>query len=78
MKIQYPARITYIEDERSFLVEFPDLKGCLTEGSTHEEALANAEEALSGYLSSITDRGIAIPAPLKQMGSDLRLIDYER
>ena len=33
-----------------YLIEFPDLRGCLTEGKTVQEALDNAREALSGWL----------------------------
>lgn len=32
-------------------VEFPDLEGCITFGSDWEEALANAEDALAGWLA---------------------------
>lgn len=59
--LAYPARIRYDRDDRAYLVEFPDLPGCLTYGSTKAEALANAEEALSGYLASIFERGFVLP-----------------
>jgi antitoxin HicB len=77
MKIRYPAKITYVKEDKSFLVEFPDLKGCLTEGSTLEEALKNAREALTGYLSSIFERGYAIPKPSKGKGKNVHLVEPE-
>ncbi|MBI4608226.1 MAG: type II toxin-antitoxin system HicB family antitoxin [Candidatus Rokubacteria bacterium] len=61
--LAYPARIRYHRADRAYLVEFPDLPGCLTYGTTKAEALANAEEALSGYLASIFDRGFVLPRP---------------
>lgn len=75
--IYYPAKITYDKSDKSFLVEFPDLKGCLTEGKTLEDALKNAREALSGYLSSIFERGFSIPEPSLLKGKNIYLIEPE-
>lgn len=77
MKIRYPAKITFIRSDKRYLVEFPDLKGCLTEGETQEDALKNAKEALTGYLASIFERGYAIPKPSKARGKAIHLIEPE-
>ncbi|RJO71132.1 MAG: type II toxin-antitoxin system HicB family antitoxin [Myxococcales bacterium] len=61
-KIQYYARLTP-QEEGGFLVEFPDLPGCLTEGDSLEDALANAREALSGWLYVAVKEDDDIPAP---------------
>ena len=37
-------------DEGGFTVYVPSLPGCISEGDTIEEALANIEEALALYL----------------------------
>ena len=34
MKVLYPAKISYSKEDKSYLVEFPNLEGCLTEGAT--------------------------------------------
>jgi len=39
----------------------PALKGCHTTGSSEQEALSNAEEAISLYLESLTAHGEPIP-----------------
>src|SRR3989338_498232 len=75
--IYYPAKITYDKEDKSFLVEFPDLEGCLTEGETLDAALKNAKEALSGYLASIFDRGFAITEPSQLKGKNIHLIEPE-
>lgn len=74
-RIFYPARITYQKEDKSYLVEFPDLEGCLTEGETLEEALQNAREALTGYLASIFDRGFKIPEPSTLKGKSIYQIE---
>jgi predicted RNase H-like HicB family nuclease len=44
-------------------VSFPDLPGCISAGSTLEEALSMAEEALAGHFEAMADHGLEIPAP---------------
>ena len=52
--LEYPA-IVHTEAD-GYWIEFPDLKGCITEGDTMEELLYNAQEALSLYLESFENR----------------------
>jgi len=53
MKFVYPAIFT--EEAGNYIVEFPDLQGCLTYGETVEDALVQAEEALGGYLAVLLE-----------------------
>lgn len=75
--IEYPARFTR-EKEGGFSVVFPDLPGCITEGDSMEEAMANAREALTGYLESIDSRSLKIPRPSALKGRGIRLIAPEK
>jgi predicted RNase H-like HicB family nuclease len=50
------------EDDGGFHAFVPALKGCHTQGDTEEEALANAQEAISLYLESLKAHGDPIPA----------------
>lgn len=56
----YPA---IIHEEEGYWVEFPDLSGCFTNGSTLEETMEMAKEALGLYLVSLEENGQAIPVP---------------
>ena len=50
------------EDEDGFIVaECPSLPGCLSQGRTREEALANIKEAIEGYLASLRKHGDPLP-----------------
>ena len=51
-----------------YLVEFPDLPGCLTEGATVPDALTNAREALSGWLFVAIKHGDEIPTSRVRRG----------
>ncbi len=50
------------EEEGGYTVTVPALPGCITEGETIEEALANAREAITGYLKAMEKLGRPIPA----------------
>jgi antitoxin HicB len=78
MKIKYPSKIKYSETDNSYIVEFPDLPGCLTEGASLEEAKINAVEALTGYLASIFERNLKIPEPSIIKGRNIYQIEPER
>lgn len=45
-------------EEGGFVITFPALPGCITEGDTLEEARAMAADALHGYLESLAMDGI--------------------
>jgi predicted RNase H-like HicB family nuclease len=44
-----------------FVVEVPSLPGCISQGKTREEALANIEEAISLYIEVLQDRNEPVP-----------------
>ena len=48
-------------EEGSYTVTVPSLPGCITEGDTWEEAIANAREAIAGYIEALKALGKAIP-----------------
>lgn len=49
--------------DSDFGVEFPDFPGCISAGSTLEEALAMGREALSGHIRWMVAEGDPIPEP---------------
>ena len=46
-----------------YLIEFPDLPGCLSDGETIEETLANGMEAKSAWIKAMREAGRPIPDP---------------
>ena len=52
------------EDEGGgWLVEFPDLPGCMSDGETVEEAIANGEDAKCCWIAAMKEAGRPIPPP---------------
>ncbi len=48
-------------EEGSYTVRVPALPGCTTEGDTLEEAIANAREAILGWIEAARKHGDEIP-----------------
>lgn len=51
------------EKDGQFIAQFPDMTNVLTYGSSKEEAIEMAKDALDGILSVDIDNGFPIPAP---------------
>ena len=57
-----------------YTVEVPALPGCVTEGDTLEEAIANAREAIAGWIEDAEKHGEPIPeepAPMQAITIDV-------
>ncbi len=51
------------EEGGGWLVEYPDLPGCMSDGETIEEAIANAEDAKHCWIAAMEEAGRPIPPP---------------
>ncbi|MDP2787747.1 MAG: type II toxin-antitoxin system HicB family antitoxin [Pseudomonadota bacterium] len=51
------------EEGGGFLITFPDLPGCMSDGETETEAVANGRDAFIAVVSALHDMGREIPAP---------------
>lgn len=63
MKLPYRMEIVEDMDEGGYAVSFPDLKGCITCGSTIESAVVNAKDAKIAWLEAALESGCEIPEP---------------
>jgi predicted RNase H-like HicB family nuclease len=60
-------RVLIEEDEDGgFVAEVPALPGCISQGETREETLANIREAIQAYIESLHIDGLPIPAPITE------------
>jgi antitoxin HicB len=58
-------RVTIESDEDGvFVAECPALPGCISQGKTRDEAMANIRDAIQGYLESLKKHGKPIPKPV--------------
>ena len=49
-------------EDGGFVAEIPSLPGCVSQGETVEEALANVRDAMAVWLSGATEAGLRVPA----------------
>jgi antitoxin HicB len=58
-------RVIVEQDEDGiFVAEVPALPGCISQGTTRSEVLANIKDAVRGYLESLEKHGDPIPPPI--------------
>lgn len=60
---KYERIVFWSEEDRKWIVDVPELPGCMTDGSTAEEALENAEIVISEWLETAETLGREIPVP---------------
>ena len=63
LNLPYRMEITPDIDEGGYVVSYPELVGCLSQGETIEEAINNAQEAKKEWLLATLEDGMTIPKP---------------
>ena len=66
MKYIYTAVFTPNEDNTNFYARIPDLPGCITTGSSLQDAINQITDAASGWLVVAEDEGFNINPPTPQ------------
>jgi antitoxin HicB len=61
---QFTVRPLSKEEGGGYLVEYPDIPGCMSDGATIEEAIKNGREALRDCLDVFQESGRRIPKPI--------------
>ena len=52
--------ILYPGEDGYWVAECPSFPGCVSQGKTKEEALANIREAIEGYIAALEEDGLSI------------------
>jgi len=67
-------RVLIQQDEDGiFVAECPNLPGCVSQGRTREEVLANIKDAMKGYLDSLQKHAEPVPPPIREELVELNL-----
>ncbi len=61
--IRYEIIIYWSEEDQAFIAEVPELPGCMADGATYQEALANAEIVIQEWIETARELGRLIPEP---------------
>jgi predicted RNase H-like HicB family nuclease len=61
--MRYELIIYWSKADQSFVVEVPELPGCMADGTSYEEALANAQQVIGEWIETARSLGRPIPEP---------------
>ena len=53
--------VIYPGEDGCWIAECPSLLGCVSQGKTRHEAVANIKEAIEGYVASLEEDGLSVP-----------------
>jgi predicted RNase H-like HicB family nuclease len=60
---KYELIIYWSNQDRAFVVEVPELPGCMADGASYEEAVANAQAVIQEWMETAKTLGRPIPEP---------------
>jgi predicted RNase H-like HicB family nuclease len=63
VETRYEIIIFWSDEDAAFIADVPELPGCMAHGSSHADALRNAEEAIALWIDMAREQGRDIPQP---------------
>ena len=63
MTIRYELIIYCSDEDNAFIVEVPELPGCMADVETYQEAVQNAEKIIQQWIETATELCRTIPEP---------------
>lgn len=60
---KYEKVVYFSSEDGKWLVEVPELPGCMSDGITPEEALKNADIVINEWIDTAKEMGRDIPVP---------------
>jgi predicted RNase H-like HicB family nuclease len=61
--MRYGLIIYWSHEDQAFLAEVPELPGCMADGASYEEVLANAQAVIAEWIETARTLGRPIPEP---------------
>jgi predicted RNase H-like HicB family nuclease len=59
----YEMIIWWSIEDTAYVVDVPELPGCMAHGSSRQSAIKNAEDAIKFWIKTAKDDGVEIPQP---------------
>jgi predicted RNase H-like HicB family nuclease len=63
MKLEYKIILEWSNEDQAFIAEVPELSGCMADGKTYAEAVANVEVIIQEWIKTAKELGRTIPEP---------------
>ena len=55
--------IYWSDEDESFIAEVPELPGCMADGASYQQALANTEVVIQEWIQTAQELGRQVPKP---------------
>ena len=67
-RLDYPFQVRPLTPEEGggYLIECPELPGCMSDGETVEQAIVNGVDAMPGWTLAMRADGHPIPQPVRR------------
>lgn len=59
----YEMIIWWSVEDDAYVVEVPELPGCMAHGATRQEAIKNGEDAIRFWIETAKEDGLEVPQP---------------
>ena len=66
---KYEVIIYWSDEDQAFIAEVPELPGCMADGPSHREALANAEIVIQEWIDTASNSAAPYPSPKAGSGT---------
>jgi predicted RNase H-like HicB family nuclease len=60
---KYEINLKWSDADNAYIAVVPELPGCMADGQTYSEALANAEVVINEWIETASSLGRSIPQP---------------
>lgn len=63
MESKYEVIIYWNDEDKAFIAEAPELPGCMADGASYQEAVANIEQVIREWIETALELGRTVPKP---------------
>jgi predicted RNase H-like HicB family nuclease len=63
MMSKYEMIVYWSDEDQSYIAEVPELPGCMADGASYQEAVANAETIIAEWIETARQLNRPIPVP---------------
>lgn len=61
--IRYEVIIYWSQDDGAFIAEVPELPGCMADGESYQQAVANVEQVIKEWIDTARSMNRPVPEP---------------
>jgi predicted RNase H-like HicB family nuclease len=60
---RYEMIVWWSDEDEAYVIDVPELPGCMAHGRTRQDAVKNGEDAIKFWIKTALEDGVVIPEP---------------